>query len=211
MRIFDEDGKKFRMSTHPDGPCNWQSLAGELLAQNELLVREVQRLAGLCERDALLGILNRRGLQRALQAEIENVAHTGVASSFIFIDLDHFKEINDRFGHEKGDQVLQKLAQHIAAGLRECDHFARIGGDEFGIILSQTTQVQALEKARELSLALIKSAQNWGFGAQILSFSAGASEIRAGACPDEIIRRADRQMYLQKKKGLKNKTIDILL
>lgn len=185
---------------------DWQSLAGDLLAQNEALTQEVHRLAGLCEQDALLKILNRRGLERALGTEIARVERYAISSSFIFIDIDHFKEINDGYGHVEGDKMLQRLAQHIAGQLRGCDHFARLGGDEFGIILTNTTVEQAIEKAKKLSSSLGEEAKNWGNGAHQLSFSAGVSKICVRGRPSEIIMLADQQMYLQKEKRHKKQS-----
>ncbi|MCF6197857.1 MAG: GGDEF domain-containing protein [Hyphomicrobiaceae bacterium] len=179
---------------------DWQSLADDLLAQNEALTQEVHRLAGLCEQDALLQILNRRGLERALSTEIARVERYAISSSFIFIDIDYFKEINDGYGHVEGDRMLQRLTRHIAGQLRSCDHFARLGGDEFGIILPNTTVEQAIEKAEKLSASLGEDAKNWGNSAHHLSFSAGVSKICVRGRLDEIIRLADQQMYLQKEK-----------
>ena len=178
----------------------WRLLAGNLLAQNEALALEVQRLAGLCERDALLDILNRRGLARVLRAEIAKVRRTHSCSCFVFIDINEFKEINDHYGHLEGDLMLKRLVRHITGSLRACDHFARIGGDEFGIILPCTTVTNAIDKASRLSFSLEQAAKSWGNGACRLSFSAGVSEIFATSHPDEIIRQADRQMYVQKGK-----------
>ncbi len=200
MRTIDDEAKQNRSIAEDVTLGDWQSLADDLLAQNEALTHEVRRLAGLCEQDALLKILNRRGLERALCTEIVRVERYAGRSSFIFIDIDYFKEINDLYGHLEGDHILQRLAQHIAEELRGCDHFGRLGGDEFGIILPDMTGEQALEKARSLADSLEKSAPKWGNGAHHLSFSAGVSEILAGVRPEEIIKLADQQMYLQKEK-----------
>jgi len=200
MRTSKEEAKQNHETVEDVTLDDWQTLADDLLAQNEALTQEVQRLAGLCEQDALLHILNRRGLERALCTEIVRVERSSGRSSFIFIDIDYFKEINDGYGHDEGDRILQRLVQHIAYELRACDHFARLGGDEFGIILTDTTGEQAMEKARKLSVSLGERAKKWGNGAHHLSFSAGVSEILAGARPEEIIRLADQKMYLQKEK-----------
>ncbi len=170
----------------------------ELNARNRALLEEVHRLEVLCDHDAALHILNRRGLDHALESELSRARRYGVVSSFIYLDLDHFKPINDRYGHGQGDHVLKKLAEHINSRLRKSDHFARLGGDEFAIILAYATPEQAHRKIDELARSVAKAARNWGPGAENLTFSAGISEISGDLSAAEIIQRADKSMYSSK-------------
>jgi diguanylate cyclase (GGDEF)-like protein len=176
------------------------SRVAQLNAQNDALVREVQRLEVLCDHDAALDVLNRRGLAYALQGEISLVRRYRVVSCFIYFDLDYFKQINDCFGHGQGDHILEKLVDHISSRLRQSDHFARLGGDEFAIILSHTSREQGLRKMARVAKSIARVSKAWGPGAENLTFSAGVSEITADLPPEDIIARADELMYLSKAK-----------
>jgi len=193
-QALDVESIRADLADRPD----LQTLIADLSAQNNELLQEVQRLEVLCDHDAALHILNRRGLSHALEGAIALADRHAVVSSFIYLDLDGFKPINDQFGHGQGDHILKELADHIKSRLRKTDHFARLGGDEFAIILAHATPDQALGKIQDLSRSVAKDSQNWGPGAESLTFSAGVSEIVAGQSASEIIRIADENMYLNK-------------
>lgn len=188
-------------------PAVLQSRVAELNARNEMLLRKVEHLEVLCDHDAALHILNRRGLAYALRGEISRAQRYGVVSCFIYFDLDDFKQINDCYGHRQGDHVLEELADHIKNRLRTSDHFARLGGDEFAIILSHTSLEQGLYKIERLSRSVSRACKKWGPGAQNLTFSVGVSDIGAGLDPDDIIAQADERMYLSKEKNKKREQV----
>jgi diguanylate cyclase (GGDEF)-like protein/PAS domain S-box-containing protein len=102
-------------------------------------------------RDPLTGLFNRRYLDEALQNELARAEREGSEISLIMIDIDNFKEINDLFGHNGGDQVLQRLAQYLLENTRKTDVACRYGGDEFMIVLPDTPAVKAYQRAETLS------------------------------------------------------------
>ncbi len=197
-------GKMFHMLkadqslTGEAGVQDLQALVADLSARNSALLEKVRRLEVLCDQDAALQILNRRGLTAALQRSLVDCERHGIVSAFIYIDLDNFKPVNDRYGHARGDHILKKLAEHIRKRLRCSDHFGRLGGDEFGIILSHATCDQAELKIHELARSVAIATAGWGPGAENLSFSAGVSEIRAGRTVRRIMEMADKNMYRNK-------------
>lgn len=97
------------------------------------LQAKIQQLEQEVERDPLTGLLNRRGLERALKAELSRVTRTGDSLTVVFVDIDHFKKVNDVHGHPVGDEVLRKMGQVLQSGSRASDIVARIGGEEFVI------------------------------------------------------------------------------
>jgi diguanylate cyclase (GGDEF)-like protein len=123
----------------------------------------------------------------------------GTPSSLIYFDLDDFKRVNDAHGHDVGDAVLRHVSDLIVSQIRESDVFARIGGDEFGVILAHVTAEQAARKGASLAKALQDRPPLIG-GQQVpLAFSYGVYELRPGEPPDTAMRQADRAMYTQKR------------
>jgi diguanylate cyclase (GGDEF)-like protein len=118
--------------------------------------------------------------------------------SIIIFDIDHFKEVNDRYGHSAGDYVLKTIADIVRESIRKIDYFVRWGGEEFMIISSETNlkDVSALaERIREI----IESSTFEDVGKVTVSF--GVTEFRANDTEDSLIKRADDAMYEAKKKG----------
>ncbi|HEX7552103.1 MAG TPA: diguanylate cyclase, partial [Geothrix sp.] len=97
-----------------------------------LSVRELSRQAS---QDPLTGLLNRRGFERRLQEALDSLLSGSASHSFCYIDLDHFKAVNDTCGHQAGDELLKQVVSVMQAGMRDSDVFARLGGDEFGLLL----------------------------------------------------------------------------
>jgi len=110
---------------------------------------ELQRLANT---DALTGLHNRRQFYELANQELARSRRTQAPVSLMMIDIDHFKQINDTYGHAMGDVVLQSLARTMKNSLREMDVIARLGGEEFVILLPQTSLGQATELAQRLRL-----------------------------------------------------------
>jgi len=125
---------------------------------------EVQRLQGECERlrelshtDALTGLFNRRYLMAALDQERERTRRTGLPTSLIMVDLDHFKRVNDSYGHQAGDEALKWASQVWRKNLRRIDILCRYGGEEFAVILPGTRLTAAVRAAKRLQNSLEKS------------------------------------------------------
>ena len=104
--------------------------------------------------DHLSGLANRRRLERQLEREIERTSRYDHAFSLLMLDIDEFKKVNDTFGHEAGDEVIKLLSKTLQEGIRGIDLAARIGGDEFAIILTETPLDRAMEVAERLRLAI---------------------------------------------------------
>lgn len=109
-----------------------------------------ERLHRLSMYDVLTQVKNRRAFHRALDEEVSRAARSGDPLSMLFVDLDHFKQINDRYGHPLGDKVLKVVAQQIEGLLRKTDHVCRYGGEEFALVLPNCGQQRALEVAERI-------------------------------------------------------------
>ncbi|MDF1763724.1 MAG: GGDEF domain-containing protein [Oleibacter sp.] len=151
--------------------------------------------------DHLTGLPNRAAYQVRLDEELLNRSRSGTSLAMIMCDVDHFKKINDTFGHLTGDKVLQLLAKVIRKSLRPHDFVARYGGEEFVVLLPQTSSQEALaiaEKAR----AKIESATIKYKGELIpITMSFGISEFRPLEAPETVFNRADEALYAAKGAG----------
>jgi diguanylate cyclase (GGDEF)-like protein len=137
--------------------------------------------------------LNRQGLA----AETGGVTEAGI----IVADLDHFKAINDRFGHAAGDAVLRDFAARAAALLPEGGHLARLGGEEFGIVLPGRDHNATTYLAERLRRAVGGSPVSWKGSAVPITVSLGVAMLRAGEALSESLERADKALYDAKTDG----------
>ena len=137
--------------------------------------------------DALTGVANRRDLDARLAALREG-------DTVVICDLDHFKDLNDRWGHAAGDRVLADFGTLLRTGLREGDHAARYGGEEFALLLPATTATQACAVTDRLR-------ERWSLLQPGTTFSAGAATLAAGATTAEVVTAADRALYAAKADG----------
>ncbi|PYB72224.1 GGDEF domain-containing protein [Pseudomonas sp. LB-090624] len=148
--------------------------------------------------DSLTGIHNRRYFQERLKIELERAQRDGLALAVIMLDIDHFKRINDRFGHAVGDRVLRSLCQRIGQRLRRTDVFCRLGGEEFMVLCPGSDA----EQARLLALELWQGVRNVpveGVGKVTASF--GVAGWRPGEGADALLVRADAGVYAAKQAG----------
>jgi diguanylate cyclase (GGDEF)-like protein len=166
------------------------------LEQTKSRLEDLSRTA---DQDMLLPILNRRAFVAQIARFIGLAERYGTPASILYFDLDDFKAVNDAHGHAAGDAVLHHFADMLASQIRDTDVLARIGGDEFGIILAHVNLVQARKKGASLAQALRKKPPVWAGKPVPLSFSHGVYELRAGENPDTAIAAADRAMYAQKR------------
>lgn len=121
----------------------------------------------------------------------------------MIIDLDHFKSINDRFGHLAGDRALQEIVQTVLGQIRETDLLGRLGGEEFGLLLPETGEREALDVAERIRRALAKrEIPLEGATALTVTASMGLSTVRAGdTSMDDLLARADRALLCAKQDG----------
>ncbi|MEF2268103.1 EAL domain-containing protein [Janthinobacterium sp. LS2A] len=152
--------------------------------------------------DQLTGLPNRHMFLDRLQHEAAHAKREGACLALLFIDLDHFKQVNDRLGHEKGDMLLRQAARRISERVRATDTVARLGGDEFTVILAGVGQLGGIERVlQELTAALALPFVLEGDTAQV-SASVGVALYPADAeSPDALLRHADQAMYAAKSAG----------
>lgn len=152
--------------------------------------------------DQLTGLPNRHMFLDRLQHEAAHAKREGACLALLFIDLDHFKQVNDSLGHEKGDMLLRQAARRISERVRATDTVARLGGDEFTVILAGVGQLGGIERVlQELTAALALPFVLEGDTAQV-SASVGVALYPADAeSPDALLRHADQAMYAAKSAG----------
>jgi len=168
--------------------------------QNALLFARVQQLATL---DALTGVVNRRHFYELARQELERAVRYRHPLSLLMIDVDYFKQINDTYGHGAGDQVLQTLAQRFKHGLRENDLIGRYGGEEFLVLLPETTGDRALQVAERLSDLVRREPIATEEGPVAVSISIGIVSCACGRTVtiEPLIDHADRALYEAKRSG----------
>ena len=174
----------------------------QYLVQKTLLAGREQ-LRELSITDSLTGILNRRGFLEIADVEFDRSKRYGEAFSFAIIDLDRLKNINDTYGHPIGDLALQKLVEVIKQEKRLSDTVGRLAGDEFGLLLPNTSSDQTLEVMSRIKNILTNTVLKSPNEQQIqVSFSAGVTEVNnADKSFDDIYRRADKALLSAKDKG----------
>ena len=165
------------------------------------LARE-QQFQALVDEDPLTGLLNRRGLMRAAEREIARARRHRHPLALVLLDLDHFKEINDRFGHAVGDEALREFARRLKRAARASDLLARYGGEEFAILLPETDLAQA-ERAAERLLAEVRAEPfATSAGELVITASAGVAVFpHHGKDWNALFRAADQALYLAKRGG----------
>src|SRR4051794_19049792 len=169
-------------------------LRGQVAQLNE----RVEQLDLLAHQDALINLPNRRGFMRALERLIDRAQRYGHGAAMLFVDLDGLKMINDTFGHRAGDEALIQVAGLLSGGVRRSDVVARIGGDEFGILLENADEKVAHETASRL-VELIAACEvvHEGFSLP-MSVAIGVGIIDATDTAESVMARADEEMYRRK-------------
>ena len=175
---------------------------GELESLNAKLRENERQLQALAHTDALTGLANRLLLDARLEQSMQHARRSRGQVALLLIDLDHFKAINDSRGHAIGDEVLRTLAERLRAAVREVDTVARIGGDEFVIVLSSIGGAADAERMAEKLVAGIREPMRV-LGMPIeCSASIGVALFSGGELTAaELLRRADRAMYIAKEAG----------
>lgn len=166
----------------------------DTLAKNAALEHEVKY-------DALTGALSRGHFLKRLRAEVMQADSANVPTSVILVDLDHFKQINDTWGHALGDTVLATFVRLCHESLREDDICGRLGGEEFAIILSGATEARAFDAAERLREAVRESRINVDGRTLQFTISAGVAQWHTGDDDNAWLQRADAALYLAKSRG----------
>jgi diguanylate cyclase (GGDEF)-like protein len=182
-----------------------RAIAARLAAEVERLAVELQasreRIANLeatLDIDPLTETLNRRGFERELKRSLAYVKRYGATAALIYLDLDDFKPVNDRHGHAAGDAVLKSIAAALSSRVRASDVVARIGGDEFAVLLWNISEPDARAKAAALEAAAYAAPVIWGSSTLAVAASAGVTFCGPTDAAGEVLSRADAAMYARK-------------
>jgi diguanylate cyclase (GGDEF)-like protein len=176
-------------------------------AAEERIAEQNERIAfleGLSRTDELTGLLNRRGFTEELRKALARARRSGETGVLIFCDVDSFKRINDRFGHAAGDEVLRTIGGTISASVREIDAVARIGGDEFAVLLAQTSRRDGAKRARMLQREFDHSIYRVAGEAIEVGVSLGIEPYGPHDELDDLLARADMDMYYNKRRKAAN-------
>ncbi|GHC30157.1 GGDEF domain-containing protein [Aidingimonas halophila] len=171
---------------------------GVMLDISEQVAHEAH-LRRLSDTDALTGLANRRKLMKRLDEEIAKSNRYGTPLSLMLLDLDHFKQVNDTWGHLQGDQVLAEFGSLCTGLIRTEDTLARLGGEEFAILLPLTPQSHCQALAERLRHHI--AGHDFGIGQGKVTASIGVAEHRVGESRERLIDRADNSLYIAKEQG----------
>ena len=189
-QVFDQMADKLRQSH------------AEIMATNEAMQQQNQVLETLSITDSLTGLYNRNKLDAILTDELARFKRTQRRFALLMLDIDHFKKLNDTYGHLTGDEVLRNVARILAQSIRSIDYAARYGGDELIIILVETSTDQA-EKTAERIRSQVEGAQYSPNGATIaVTVSIGIVQCQPDdMTPTSVLSRADKALYQAKQAG----------
>jgi diguanylate cyclase (GGDEF)-like protein len=160
-----------------------------------------QKLVEMNTIDALTGSYNRRFLESRLKEECERQRRFSRPLSLIMIDIDHFKKVNDTYGHQCGDLILQSVAKKATASIRKTDFFARYGGEEFCCLLPETNADAAEIVAEGLRTAIETMESSFDNNSISVTISLGISCFTTDDSPDTLLKRADDALYQAKHSG----------
>ena len=185
--------------------------SSELMAQREQfeetqqqiskLQEELSQLSEKISEDPLTGLLNRRGLDEAMVREVSRAHREGLDLCVALIDIDNFKVFNDQYGHSVGDAALLHLAKVMQETLRATDVPARFGGEEFVVLLPNTSLDYAVRTIERLQQVLTERFFSGNNQRLLITFSAGVALFNVDEAQDDVIMRADQAMYLAKETG----------
>jgi diguanylate cyclase (GGDEF)-like protein len=180
-------------------PRTFSSAQISILRELAALAMEQVNLRRIAQHDSLTGCLSRRAFMSAIDGELVRFVRYGHSSALLMLDIDHFKSVNDTFGHPKGDQVLRAVADCCEALLRPNDSFGRMGGEEFAVVLAQTDTAGAMMAAERFRLAISKLR----IGAEAIKVTAsfGVASVEGCSSSEAWLARADQALYVSKRAG----------
>jgi two-component system chemotaxis family response regulator WspR len=174
-----------------------------LAQQNEMLAQQKRELQLAATTDQLTGVYNRAYLMEQLGREFSNCRRHGLDLSCLLIDIDEFKQVNDRDGHLTGDAVLRQTAQLLRGKIRSGDVLARYGGEEFAVLLPGTAAAAAAVLAETLRACVAQAVHVQGEVSTQVTVSIGVADNRFGEAANEtaLLKRADQALYVAKRQG----------
>jgi len=173
------------------------------------LSASLQQIAALATHDALTGLSNRRQIDLDLEAAVNNARRHGAPLCVALVDVDHFKTVNDRFGHAIGDEVLMAMAGCLAGSLRAGDRLGRFGGEEFLLVLPSASMAQASSLVERLRSRL-EALQLLPDGEPAVTASFGLAAWRGDESAADLVRRTDQALYRAKNAGRNRVVTDAL-
>jgi diguanylate cyclase (GGDEF)-like protein len=173
---------------------------------NDELEKANKELEQIAAFDSLSGLLNRRSLFARISIEIERSIRLDVPLTGLMVDIDHFKSINDNHGHQCGDMVIREIGGRLQAGLRKYDYAGRYGGEEFFVVLSNSTKSQALGIGDRFRKEMEDTQLSCNGASFPITVSIGVARYSPGESQESWIERTDRAMYQAKQAG-RNKII----
>jgi diguanylate cyclase len=224
IQTLGEVSSQFQLTTDPrpiierlvkelsDATTRSSALEANLLKTSEELdqIRDSLKLAEQhSNTDALTGLANRRSLEAFLRSSQIAAMETGNPLSVLMIDIDHFKNFNDSFGHQVGDQVLRLVAKVLQEGVRECDLAARYGGEELMAVLADASLESCADVAERIRRRISDARLTRRATGEVISsvtVSIGVAQFRLAESADALIERCDRALYQAKRSG-RNRTI----
>lgn len=202
MPFLDESGQPYKYISIRTDITSIKAAEQVLIRDKVELERLVQErtteLQRLASTDALTGLFNRRKFNEELHNEIARAKRYGVQLTLIIFDIDHFKRINDHYGHQVGDSVLQSLATLVLNNIRDTDVLARWGGEEFTILISDNETIAPNTLAEKLREVI---AENRFAEVGTVTCSFGVAEYKTGEDIKAFIKRADVNLYRAKAEG----------
>jgi diguanylate cyclase (GGDEF)-like protein len=200
-RRAETEDRAPRKSSRPPSRSSFMRLAAEVDKLAAALAASRAHIADLEARvdvDPLTDVLNRRGFERELARSLAYVKRYGTSAALVYLDLDGFKPVNDRHGHAAGDAVLKAIAAALLRQVRASDVVARIGGDEFAVLLWNLGETEAAAKAAALEAAVYATPVPWGASTFVVAASAGVTVLWPLDTAAAALARADLAMYARK-------------
>lgn len=197
-----------------NGLCSWLGipLTATSAASVDALMDIMDKLAFQRDHDSLTGLANRRYFDRHFRLELDRAQRTGGSVSLVMLDFDDFKLINDRYGHQCGDMLLAKFGTFLKKSQRAYDLAARVGGEEFALIVPGTSCWKAKKMAERLLAQFARTEFKCkGFPPFCMTFSGGVAcaDLESGyPSAEELFQQADKALYTAKRNGKKRVCVD---
>jgi diguanylate cyclase (GGDEF)-like protein/PAS domain S-box-containing protein len=189
----------------PDDAPAWYAVSAQDITERRRAEQELRemsaRFAEQAIRDQLTGLANRRLFEERLRAALSRDARSGGTTGVLFLDLDGFKQVNDRHGHSVGDAVLQTVAARLSGAVRPSDTVARLGGDEFVVLVGDATEAGMAALTERLSRAVRAPLELQGLTLDVGVSVGQALATDGNADPSGLVSRADAQMYTAKREN----------